>query len=396
MTNPSGWEQPAGRARPRRPWLVVGAAAAIGLATAAVAAWLVLPGWDGAGELAVGEGGGGSGPRPTDAAGDAARPESAADPDARPDDARALAPVPDGGVWVGTGGAGLVRWERGGRHRRRLADELAGRPVVAVTVGGGAVWAAPEGSEGVVRLDGATATRHTADDGLADDDVRSLAPAEGGVWAGTRAGLSRFGEGGWRTVGGGEVLPHPRVASVATAPDGAAWVVTGTVPLGHLFGGVARYREGTWTTWSRREDFPYGRVTALAAGADGAVWAVARSMTASPGEPAARRLVRYDGTGWAAVDGGGLPERLEGRITSMAVDGRGAPWVGLRAPSDGAGGGVARFDAGEWLVHTAADGLPDDRVRAVAADDRVVWAATAGGVAAFADGAWTPYVIRER
>lgn len=79
-----------------------------------------------------------------------------------PDTARAVAPVPDGSVRVGTAAAGLVHWDADGNdYRRYTPPALAGQSIDHVAVAAdGTVWAANQaganvdGDGGVVRYDG--------------------------------------------------------------------------------------------------------------------------------------------------------------------------------------------------------------------------------------------------
>lgn len=114
-----------------------------------------------------------------------------------------------GEAWIVTGYAEpdrrLLRYLNGGWEEYPLGD------AVDVTVAGdGTVWVAvtatpidpcvgwcgpvePVSEPGVYRFDGTDWIRYTVDDGLASNDVLSIATAEDGtIWFGTRAGISRL------------------------------------------------------------------------------------------------------------------------------------------------------------------------------------------------------------
>jgi hypothetical protein len=154
------------------------------------------------------------------------------------DDTRAVAAAPDGGVWVGTSDAGLVRWHGDGRYEHHpLPEALAGEFVTSVAVAGdGAVWVAfhtagpraeaDPGKPAVGRFDGGAWTSWTVGDGVAHHQVADLAvAADGAVWAATPAGLSRFDGGEWTTVTAEDGLPRDHVTSVGAGGD-AVWAAT--------------------------------------------------------------------------------------------------------------------------------------------------------------------------
>jgi ligand-binding sensor domain-containing protein len=77
-------------------------------------------------------------------------------------------------------------------------------------------------------------------------------------------------------------------------------------------------------------------------------------------------------------------------VTSIVPegDGRGV-WVGH-------GNGLSRFDDSGWRTFTAADGLPDDQVLAVARTrEGEIWAGTPAGVARYTNGAWTTFTRKD-
>ncbi|MGA2246073.1 MAG: two-component regulator propeller domain-containing protein [Verrucomicrobiota bacterium] len=119
-----------------------------------------------------------------------------------------ILPDPDGSIWVGTGGAGLV-------HLKTGAPEFFGERA-----------------------------------GLADDDVRSLyRDAQGTLWIGTAGGLCRKGDGRISCFSARDGLPDNTISQIMEDEGGRLWLGTGQ--------GIACVSK------RRFEDFAAGKVAAL-------------------------------------------------------------------------------------------------------------------------------------
>lgn len=251
----------------------------------------------------------------------------------------------DGTVWAGSveSMGGMARFDDGEwiSHTPPEGqfddDRGAGHRITDVAVGDGAVWGVTEWGaieRGVVRFDGRQWTRWTADDGLPDTGVDTLAVGDDTVWAGSREA------GVWRLEG------------------------------------------DRWTLAAKDENRALPGVTALAVGSD-TVWAATRRPGVWGGFPRAD-VWRLDGDEWTTV---GSDDVVGGsRVTSMAVADDGTVWVGT-AGATRAGqpaGGVSAYDGGEWTTWTADDGLAGNAARAVAVgDDGTVWVGGRHGLSRF-------------
>ncbi len=338
-----------------------------------------------------------------------------------PDNAQVVAPASDGGAWVITRGAGVVRWHDATTHQRHPLDERVAGWTGMAAAGEGAVWmvAGRRGDEGepsgtvLARFDGQEWTTHPLDERLTHAGVGALAvDDDGDVWVGLfqpapgsgelaaphkAPVVARFDGRTWTLYTRDDGLPVGDVRSLTTDDRGAVWVVT----VGHRRdagdGGVARFDGQGWTSWSL-DEVPADEVRSVAAGG-GSVWALARNEPRKPQEPPepddpppppSRSLLRFDGSGWtAAVTDDALPE---GHLGNLAVDGAGVPWLVVHQRRDAPR--LVRFDGDAWATHTTADGLPAAEVRAITGDDTGgLWAATPGGVARFDGDAWTAFTI---
>lgn len=90
----------------------------------------------------------------------------------------------------------------------------------------GGVWAGSWGG-GVSRWDGKKWSAFSSKDGLAGNIVYAIAQDEKGVlWFGTDKGVSRYDGKSWKTLGVQEGLLDKHVYALAVAPDGNVWAGT--------------------------------------------------------------------------------------------------------------------------------------------------------------------------
>jgi sugar lactone lactonase YvrE len=303
--------------------------------------------------------------------------------------------APDGALWFGTG-AGVSRFDGPTWITYTTDDGLADNDVRSIAVSpDGALWFGTR--DGVSRFDGRTWTTYTTDDGLVDKIVKSIAVApDGALWFGTSGGVSRFDATLWF---GTSLLtdtpvpatipippsptpqPVPRfdwtsytvddgladndVMSIAMAPDGVLW-------FGTWGGGVSRFDGQTWTTYTTDDGLPYDLVRYIAVAPDGALW-----VGTSGG------VSHFDGHIWTTyTTDDGLAYDL---VRSIAVAPDGVVWVGTRH-------GVSRFDGQTWTMYTTSDGLVGDHVNSIAvAPDGALWFGTWNGVSCFDGQTWTTY-----
>lgn len=103
--------------------------------------------------------------------------------------ARVLLEAPDGSVWVGTSGGGVVRWRPGSIQAFTARQGLAGDDVGALAQDAdGRTWVATQA--GLRVIEGHRITTWRREDGLADNVVTSLAVgSEGRVWVTTPRGI---------------------------------------------------------------------------------------------------------------------------------------------------------------------------------------------------------------
>lgn len=305
---------------------------------------------------------------------------------------RALAPAADGGVWMGTSGNGLVRWDASGASYERypLPDGRGGSIESMTVAADGAVWVATRSGdgpvEGLLRFDDGQWTTPPGTQRLPGSQATAVAAApDGSVWAATAASIdtphgavSRFDGQQWTSWTGEDgLIRNEHVDRVAVEDDGTVWAHTSTGRGRHA---LSRFDGQAWTSWPAEQVLPTGRVNSMAAG-NGAVWLTVRPRRGS----SPPTLVRFDGREAATwrVD---IGLSADDEVESLVVADGGTVWAATDQ-------GAWRFDGDDW--HRASRGLGDKPVDALAAgDEGGVWAATLGQrnlrgrLSRFADGQW--------
>ena len=274
--------------------------------------------------------------------------------------------------------------------------------------GAGGLWVGTRG--GLSHFDGSRWETMTVADGLPDDDVHSIAP-EGPdrLWVGAGNGFGRIAGGRWSRLGLPGAKPDQRSrVVVATDRAGVTW-------LGHA-GGLMRFdrstgvlepvqevagrpvsalladREGRFWAgvggdlWLREND-AWRRVGEAAGRHSGAVTVLFEDAEGTIWCGGERGVAEFDGSSWRpARFGAEIPAAA---VTAMAQDGEGRVWVGTNA-------GAGYTDGYEWHWFGASSGLPADEVLALAADrGGSIWVGTARGLARF-DNSWSVPAVAER
>jgi signal transduction histidine kinase/ligand-binding sensor domain-containing protein len=352
---------------------------------------------------------------------------------------RALCSASDDAIWIGTT-AGLVRLSGHDEHRVTKHDGLADDRVYCLAEGrDGSLWAGTK--DGFNRLppkNGAIQSFGTRD-GLSQSTVNTLyEDREGSLWVGTKHGLNQFLDRRSIPFTEREGLPSNDTGPVLQDRTGRIWV-------GTLGAGLAHYDGRHFAALAGDAGLPSNTILALADGGSEGLWVgtdqglcllhdehVAANYSTAEGLPSAIvQCVYRDRAGrvWAGTSAG-LAELRDGRFVEPAtedgplrspvlalaedsgqsllvateghgvyryVDGRLKPIEGLNAS---AGDGDAFYcdaegrvwlgtrDDGLWLLdgaktihYTVKDGLHDDDIFGIVADDQDrLWMACSKGI----------------
>jgi hypothetical protein len=198
----------------------------------------------------------------------------------------------------------------------------------------GRVWAAAE-KGGVLMYDGSEWHTFTVSDGLPTNEAFGITvDKEDNVWVGTWEGVAKYDGRNWSvpyTAEKGTIF-NDHVHAIAFDSSGNTWI-------GHIGRGVSEYSntEGKWIHFLPKDGGLAGEVIF--------------GITVRPAQ-------------------GTVPESV---------------WF---ATSNG----VSKYEQGSWSTYRTTEGLPNNRVQAVAVDvHNRVWAATEGGVAYLDGDTWITY-----
>jgi signal transduction histidine kinase/streptogramin lyase len=283
-----------------------------------------------------------------------------------------VSPARDGGLWVGTEGAGIYKLE-GGRFTSLKGPPIpAARDVRCIMESQpGRVWAGTQGA-GLLTNNAAGEFVPVAVPQVPASLQLFYALYQdrgGAVWMGTQDGLVCFSDGQWSRIGA--TLYRSEVRCIGQSPDGAVWI-------GMRGGGVARYKDGHFTQYQSPAGLTYEYISCLLADADGTVWV---------GTPGAGLIRWKDGVISKVMSRDGLPSDF---ICNIQSDGAGHLWIGSYA-------GILRVDkesleheSGEplnYILLDSSDGLTSlemaggNQPSACTTSDGRLWYATSGGLA---------------
>lgn len=277
------------------------------------------------------------------------------------------------GLWIGTQGGGLNRWQDGQFSLYTTADGLVHNDIQTLLRDpAGDLWIGTR--QGLSRFDGEGFSNYTTEDGLAHDLVNALHRDRRGVlWIGTEGGLSRLAPDGLTSYTTSDGLSHDRIFALEEDREGRLWVGT--------FDGLDYFEDGR-LAGSLSEGLAFPSVRTLLEDSSGVLW-IGTDGGLSQLENGTAEVVRDQPA-----------ETLETLVWSLAEDREGSLWIGTRA------GGVVRMRPRRIGVIGAAEGLADELVWSVFEDRQDnVWVGTnrgvtrldpQGGVRSFA----TDYTVR--
>jgi len=271
----------------------------------------------------------------------------------------ALLAAPDGALWVGTVGAGLLE-RRGAGWRAYAGKEGLGSDEVSALLRerGGRLWVATRNG-GLAWLAGQRFQRFAWSTAECERSIDALAEdAEGGLWIGTEScGLHRLHDRPIGIIGRRDGLPSDAILGLQGGPDGSVWLGTRDAGMARIPPGARRAQPVPWS-------LPPGASCWDLAPEAGGSWAVC-----TPSD-----LLRWNGTGMAHA---ALPPGLD--AVEMVMRARdGAVWLAH-------GDRVVRWQGGTATRLAAQERLSGKRVP-YQGPSGTVWIAADDGVAVWRDG----------
>lgn len=305
---------------------------------------------------------------------------------------------PEGGVWMGSYGGGLLRIHDGQVTALTREDGLADDRLSNIMKDSdGNLWISTY-DKGVQRFRDGRFELLTTDGGLHsnlpfdvfEDDQKN-------IWIGSAGGgLHRLKGGPFVTLGSAEGLPDPKVFAVLGEPEGPIWIgteggglhrlVNGEIKtyttedgltndnvislartrndelwIGTFGGGLNRLREGRFQAWTSEDGLPADQIFTLEPDGQNGLWIGTVNGLAH----------MRDGTFTTYTKSDGLAKN---DIRSLLQDSGGSLWIGTN------GGGLNRFDGENFTTFTHEDGLGSNLVYSLHEGSRgAIWIGTKGG-----------------
>jgi len=276
---------------------------------------------------------------------------------------KALAEDREGRLWVGTT-AGLLRYSQGRFERFDSRQGLRSHFILCLFLDrDGTLWAGTTG--GLHRWGNNRFQAFTTAQGLSSNYVTSLADdGAGGIWIGTGQGLNHFKDGKIQAFDAGRGLPHSDIRALHLDPQGTLWIGTSG-------GGLIGFRDGRFERL--QQPLSSSDIRAIYRDRHGVMWIGTNQ------EPLNRLK-----DGRVSVMG----QRLAGVMSARVIleDREGSLWVGTRD-------GLIQLKDDKFILYGSRNGLPVDPVRAVFEDRQgSIWIGTVGGgLVRFQNGEWKTY-----
>jgi ligand-binding sensor domain-containing protein len=177
----------------------------------------------------------------------------------------------DGNLWIGTNGAGLVRFKNRTIRTFTKADGLPNDVVMTVLAAAdGKLWAG-NNCGGLSWFDGARFHTYAEKDGLTNSCVSALAEdSKHDVWVGTMGGgLFRFHAGHFQAFTQTDGLGNNTVTCILSARDGSLWIATTE--------GLTRLCEGVFRNYTTADGLSSVVVSNVFQDRSGAIWVGTKS-----------------------------------------------------------------------------------------------------------------------
>ena len=302
----------------------------------------------------------------------------------------ALAPDPDGSLWVGTA-TGMVHLGRDGATLALLdhgpgGDEGSQRVDRLFRDRQGVLWLATE--RGLFRLRGNQLQSFAPGSTLAANRILSLyQDREGDLWVGTDSGgLNLLRDQKFTTYTTSDGLSGNLVRCVFESAQGELWIGTDGA-------GLNRRTSSGFAHLSTADGLSSNVILSLAGGAGGDLWiGTPNGLNLLHTSESAKRITKF-------TSADGLPDDF---IRSLFTDRDGSLWIGTRH-------GLAHLAAGKVTSYSSMDGLGSDFIGAIfrsapgrsnqgdpgRSEQGDLWIGTSGGLSRLHDGAFVNSTVQQ-
>ena len=181
-------------------------------------------------------------------------------------DVRTITADRDGNLWVGTNGAGLIRFKNRTVRTFTKEDGLPNNVVMTVlATADGKLWAG-NNCGGLSWFDGSRFHTYDEKDGLANSCVFALAEdSKHDLWVGTfGGGLFRFHAGHFQAFTKTDGLGSDNVTCILVARDESLWIGT--------TGGLTRLRDGVLRNYTTAEGLSHRMIVNVFQDSSGVIW----------------------------------------------------------------------------------------------------------------------------
>ncbi len=310
-----------------------------------------------------------------------------------------LAEEPDGTVWAGSAGGGLLQFKDDKFAAVPAATGLAGNHIGALLIDrAGKLWVGTEGA--LNRLQRRSLFAFGQNEGLGFGAVQGLAEvAPGVIWAAKPNGSLYRWDG--KTFGllptAGLPASDSQVSTMLVTRDGQCWVATANNLLLYKDPGTAA-DEVKVVKLAKPEivSLAEDRESAFWAGtSNGKIWRLRQGQWQAQTNLVTTKAITCilpdgDGSIWFGTDGNGLYQLENGTfkrvddpqhtlsefIRTLYLDAQGTLWIGT------VGGGLGQWRNGRIASFTTREGLPDNTVSQILEDNNGrLWLGTGQGIA---------------
>lgn len=276
-----------------------------------------------------------------------------------------------GGVWVGTNGDGLDRWQPGAVEHFSTRTGLASDVVLTLAAdSNGGVWVGTP--DGLNHIQNSKTETYTSADGLPDDFVRSLlVDDDNSLWIGTRRGLAHWQNNQFKVWTRADGLQSDLVGALLKSADGDIWIGT--------LDGLSRLHQETITTYTTKDGLSGNVITSLLQDANGTLWIGTKG----------NGLTRWSNGSFTPLQRPNLPRVID----ALLEDARGFLWLSSThgitrvASTDLTACGASPACVLRINSYGYSDGMPTDETSEIGhpsawmTSDGMLWFGTRKGVA---------------